>query len=238
MADDEQTPEASTEPRLPAEVWGHPTNWAIDAQVANILTIDPQKLRGEERLGEGLAFSEAPGQLEEIVGVLRDLSEENWDSLDPQPRAEIEGQSNAVVSTIDGMLSATSADPEIHAHKPTLESQLAAASEFFRTRVGPRMFRAEIRRGIEDQLGGAAPPTAEGAEDLRIQMRALHTDIAQLAADREAIAKELEGQKALVEATRDVTSASGAEALGTDYVDQADGHDKQCLWWGISSQWP
>ena len=233
MADDEQTPEASTEPRLPAEVWGHPTNWSIDAQVATILSVHPHKLRGEERLGEGLAFSQAPGELEEIVGVLRDLSEENWATLDPQLRAEIEGQVNAVVGTIEGMLGATSADPNIHARKPELEGQFAAAREFFQTRVSPRMFKAEIRRGIEEQLGEAPPATAEGAEDLRRLMRGLQADIAQLSADREAIAKELESQKALVEATRDVTSASGAEALGTDYVAQADGHDKQCLWWGI-----
>jgi hypothetical protein len=36
-------------PRLPAEVWGHETNWAIDAQVASILNVDPLRLRGEDR---------------------------------------------------------------------------------------------------------------------------------------------------------------------------------------------
>jgi hypothetical protein len=36
-------------PRLPAEVWGHETNWAIDAQVASILNVDLLRLRGEDR---------------------------------------------------------------------------------------------------------------------------------------------------------------------------------------------
>jgi hypothetical protein len=110
---EEQNPQEPERPALPSELWGHETNWPIEGHVAQILAIDTSPPR-RERLRAGLAFNEAPAQLNEIRDALRDLALEDWRTLDPQLQADTEGQVNMVIAVLNGMLQATSADPNIH----------------------------------------------------------------------------------------------------------------------------
>lgn len=181
-----------------------------------------------------MAFNEAPAQLNEIRDALRDLALEDWRTLDPQLQADTEGQVNMVIAVLNGMLQATSADPNIHGRKPELESQLPVAREFFRTRVKPRAVKAQIRRELDERLREGDPATAESTAALRATIEDLRQELAEIAASRDKLNRELDAQRALVEATRDVTSAEGAEALGGDYDDQAKEHDKACWQWGIA----
>jgi hypothetical protein len=172
--------------------------WPDDVRLlcARLFNYDPEVIRGRDRLGD-LSFDEAPGQLETIRQIVRDLSLERWDELPPNlTNGGLLGQLQEVCNVLDAMteLSSTSATPADQ--RANLSSQLSELLHWFRQEAAPRAVNAKIQRFVGDGFGGQ--PDIANAEQLR--------------SDYDEVSAKLVHLKAELDSSQEAVSQARAEA--------------------------
>ena len=201
--------------------FGFALGWTDDvvAEVRRLFGFDLDEVRGRSRLG-ALAFEDAPGTVEEIRGIVRDLALEPWDEI-PQP-GDVLGQLAALNSALEEMQGLSSDHDNAGAEKQRLDERLRELRTWFRDVARPWARRALIDRRLAERPEGA-PEAAQVAE-----MRDVLGSLRQEAAD---LRRELEARRDLVGEFRDAARESAGQELAGVFLSRA----KDCQ--GAASSW-
>lgn len=157
---------------------------------------------------------------------------EDWARLPAQLQANIQSQLGQVNTTVDAMLSLTSSTDNAPTQKTQLDSQLLQFQQWFRSEVWPFCIRARTREEVDalrEELARAEPAAA--TEQMLEQTQRLREQLTQLEAQRAQYESRLQELAPLVEAQRDVTSASGAADLSREYERQVTDHQTEWKRW-------
>lgn len=223
MEASEETIEVNGEPILmPDPNFG--IEWPDDVRLlcARLFDYDIEVIRGRDRLGD-LSFDEAPGQVETIRQIVKDLSLERWDELPPNlANGGLLGQLQEVCNVLDGMteLSSTSETPADR--RAALSNQLTELLNWFRQEVAPRAVNAKIQRFASDGLGGQHD--AANVELLRAEYNELSTKLGLLKA-------ELDSSQEAVSQARTEAGDSASKELEAVYKKRSEEYA------GVATKW-
>ncbi|MGC1166110.1 MAG: hypothetical protein WA862_08375 [Solirubrobacterales bacterium] len=191
----------------------------VVAEVRRFFSFDLDEVRGRSRLG-ALAFEDAPGTIEEVRGVVRDLALEPWDEI-PQP-GDLQGQLTALNGVLDEMQQLSADHENAGAEKQRLDDRLRELRTWFRDVARPWARRALIDRRLAERPTGA-PETGQVAD-----MHDAFESLRQEAAD---LRRELEARRDLVGEFRDAARESAGQELAGVFLARA----KDCR--GAASGW-
>jgi hypothetical protein len=188
--------------------------WPDDVRLlcARLFNYDPEVIRGRDRLGD-LSFDEAPGQLETIRQIVKDLSLERWDELPPNlANGGLLGQLQEVCNVLDAMteLSSTSETPADR--RANLSNQLSELLNWFRQEAAPRATNAKIQRFVGDGFGGQLDTA--NAERLRSEYDELSARLVNLKA-------ELDSSQEAVSQARAEAGDSASKELEAVYKERS-----------------
>lgn len=130
--------------------------WPDDVRLlcARLFHYDAEVIRGRDRLGD-LSFDEAPGQLETIRQIVKDLSLERWDELPPNlANGGLLGQLQEVCNVLDSMTELSSTSETPGERREQFSSRLSELLIWFRQEVAPRAVNSKIQRFVGDGFGG------------------------------------------------------------------------------------
>lgn len=194
--------------------------WPLADALERLESISSEDLRGTSRLG-ALAFGDEPQKVEEIVGMLRDLRDEDWFSFDEASRANILGQVGQVVGLVDQMMALDSGVADSAAQKNNLVRSLDGSVEWFKLNVKPRLLQAPIKRAL------ASASVGVGESDVA----AVRDQLEELQGRLQLVSSEIRSLAPVVEAQRQAAGRSGTEDLSADFVLQANDHRESWKRW-------
>lgn len=208
-----------------------PPPWPLHDHLVKLQSYKPEEVVGLTRMGAGLAFQEAPGQIAEITTMLADVRLD-WPRLSPTRRNEITGSVERVINAVDGMLAMDSGHidnsgspanrpEEVASHRDQLIKTLTDQLRWFTEAVRPVSVMARTREQAEEIVR---------ASSVAIDQTELN-ELKQTFAELREEAAAFERMRPVVEAQRELLGESGTAKLSSDFEDESHKHAKAWKKW-------
>jgi hypothetical protein len=193
--------------------------WPYELELDWFLTLNPDDVVGERRMGTGLAFADAGTQVSVIASVLDELALD-WDRLGSTRQGEIGAHIATAKATVEAMLRMDSSHidveqdevppVEVRTHRDNLAATLNGEYAYFADEVRPLCITQRAREAARDVLHSEGGITDERVADLIRQFQALRQD-----------ADEFRELRPVVEQQRELLGKSGTAKLSGDFEDRA-----------------